>query len=297
MFIISMSVAIGIGLKQVNKASKSMSDEKFMFQTSILLEDILHILKSSKELDMIKTLSSDAEKIEVFATFLHMPIPPIPFDNSDMLVSIEFNSARSKFNINSLENNESNITQLEQLEHFKRYMTWKKVGQEYTDILLDAKGGLKEDFNYRSDLFSNNSHLIRKSISSLAHLKEINKFYLNSSHNVRINDIDGENLFDFSNDDDYKIDLNHATKETFEFLLACDELRAEQLVAEAGEYSNVGDMLLSPKEKENLEKFETSYYEPFIDVTIEFEENNNKAIIRFQYDIEEKKGSNFVYEI
>ncbi len=293
-----MSLAIGIGLKQVNRASKSVSNEKFMFQTSILLEDILHILKSSKELEMIKT-SSPNDARELFFIFLKQA-SFIAFESSGMKISIEMNSARSKFNINSLKNTPNGVFKSNEALYFERYMTWKKVEEEYTDILLDAKGGIKVDFIYKSDLFTYKPHLVRDSISSLAHLQEINKFYLNSSHNVRIKDIDAENLFDFSNDDDYKIDLNYATKETFEFMLFCDEERAEELAQLTGETSNIND-ILEGNEIGNFQDFkslfETSYYEPYIDVTVKFIENKNKAIIRFQYDIEDKKGSNFVYEI
>ncbi|MDQ7066928.1 MAG: hypothetical protein Q9M40_02380 [Sulfurimonas sp.] len=44
MFIIVITVAIGVGLKQVNSASFQMKNEKFMYQSRLLIEDILKIL-------------------------------------------------------------------------------------------------------------------------------------------------------------------------------------------------------------------------------------------------------------
>jgi len=44
-------------------------------------------------------------------------------------------------------------------------------------------------------------------------------------------------------------------------------------------------------------KFKTSFFEPYIYVVINIEQNKNNAIISFEYDIKKKKGSNFVYEI
>ena len=80
-------------------------------------------------------------------------------------------------------------------------------------------------------------------------------------------------------------------------MLGCDEFRAEILSASGGAYSTLDDLSLSAQEKVALSKFQTSFFEPYIDVKIEIMQNDSSANIRFEYDIKSKKGSNFVFEV
>ena len=49
LFVMAITVAVGVGLKQVKVASKQVQNENFMLQASTVLDDILNILHSSKE--------------------------------------------------------------------------------------------------------------------------------------------------------------------------------------------------------------------------------------------------------
>ncbi len=301
MFIISITAAIGVSLMQVNKVQKSVLNETFIVQTSILLDDVMNMLKTSKELAALIDIEDEAQAREAFYIFLEQAAF-IPFESSGIEVLIEMSSARSKFNPNSLldyNTTSANRISKKRIGTLIEYLNMKGVDSSYADILLDSISGVKEDFSYYSDIFTDKPYLFRDYISSQKHLDVINTFYLKAHHNIRIKDIDSEKLFYYTQDlnNSYTIDFNHVTKETLELLLLCDKNRAEQLAERIGVYSRVEDMLLTDEEAESLENFKISPYEPFIDVKIEFIENGKNAIIRFEYDIETRKGSNFVYEI
>jgi len=106
-----------------------------------------------------------------------------------------------------------------------------------------------------------------------------------------------ENLFYFTKDRNVKTDINYATKEVWQMMLGCDEIRAEQLSDDGGFYTKIDDLLLTPDEKIALNLFNISYFEPFLDVRVEIIKGENNAKIRFEYDMKKKKGSNFIYEI
>ncbi|MDQ7066926.1 MAG: hypothetical protein Q9M40_02370 [Sulfurimonas sp.] len=57
------------------------------------------------------------------------------------------------------------------------------------------------------------------------------------------------------------------------------------------------DLNLNSEEKFRLSKYKTSFFEPYILVSIEIIDGTNTSNIIFEYDIKNKKGSNFVYEI
>ena len=52
-FIIAISVSLGIALKQVKGVSTEVSKEKFAMQSSIIIDDVLELLKKSPELQAI----------------------------------------------------------------------------------------------------------------------------------------------------------------------------------------------------------------------------------------------------
>lgn len=291
LFVMAITVAIGIGLKQVKEASWHVENENFMLQTSTILDDVLNILKTSKELDTIVQEKS----VEGFFAFLSS-VSFIPFENSGMKVSIKINSARAKFNPNSLieNNNTANIATTNALA---QYMIFNNVRGEYVNILLDVMGGIKEDMSYNSAVFNEKPSLFREYITSSKHLNEVNNFYMQSYHDNSLKNIDFENLFYFTKDKSSKTDLNYATPQTWQMMLGCDAQRAEQLTLGGGTYADDKNLDLNDEEKQALSRFKTSYFEPYLDVTIEISQNSQDAKIKFEYDMSTKKGSNFVYEI
>ncbi|MFA6196190.1 MAG: hypothetical protein WC656_06075 [Sulfurimonas sp.] len=291
LFVMAITVAIGIGLKQVKEASWHVENENFMLQTSTTLEDVLNILKTSKELDMIVQEKS----VEGFFAFLSS-VSFIPFENSGMKVSIKINSARKKFNPNSLieNNNTANIATTNALT---QYMLSNNIRAEYVNILLDTMGGIKEDMSYNSAIFNEKPSLFRDFITSSKHLNEVNDFYMQSYHDNSLKNINFENLFYFTKDKSSKIDLNYATSQTWQMMLGCDISRAEQLTLGGGGYTLLESLDLSEEEKKALSMFKTSYFEPYLDVSVEISQNSQNAKIEFEYDMSTKKGSNFVYEI
>lgn len=287
LFVMAITVAIGIGLKQVKEASFHVENENFMIQTSVLLEDVMQILKTSPQLN-------DMNSSEKFFVFLSQA-SFIPLQSNGVKVNIELSSARSKFNVNTLMN--TTTADKNKVEALRIYLSKYMINSDYMNILLDNMGGVKEDLSYNSAIFNEKPYLFRDYIASFKHFNEINAYYEKTYHNNNLKNINFEKLFYFSNDKNNSIDLNYATQQTWELILGCDKTRAEQLSLGAGAYASVDDLSLSEDENLSLSHFSTSFFEKFIDVTIKIEENSQNGKIMFEYDINKKKGSNFVYEI
>ena len=297
-FIIAITIAVGIGLKNINTASKYVENEKFMLQTTIILDDVLTLLKTSKELDdIIKDATG-----ETFNIFLSQA-SFIPIESGDIQVSIELKSARAKFNPNSLINTDNSINEA-RINALKQYLSKYMVNNEYVSILLDNMGGIKENIPYNSEIFYNNPYLYRDYISSSKHLAKINQFYIDlfGENNLKEStedkfEADLNQLFYFSKDKNITIDLNYATAQTFELILGTDRQRAISLSEHEDIYYKMSELNLKPEEKSVLAGFKTSFFEPYLEVIVEIQQKDKSAIINFEYDIKEKKGYNFAYEI
>ena len=61
MFVIVITVAIGFGLKQVNIATQVIKKENFMYQSTLIVEDVLKILKTSPDINRLRDSNSSAE--------------------------------------------------------------------------------------------------------------------------------------------------------------------------------------------------------------------------------------------
>ena len=281
-FIMLITLSIGVSLKYINEGSKEVNKEQFILQSNVILEDVLEILKKSPDLEQIKT-PSDLSLFLLSTEF-------IPIQNNAIDVVIKFKSARSKFNPNFLK--EARV-----LETFKNFLVSKGVNPSYADLLYDSVNGIKEDQTYSTNIFIENPLAFRDYIASRKHLEAINQFFVNSYHETSIYTLDMDTLFYFSNDTNSSIDLNQATALTYELILSCDEQRAMALSGLENSYEKVEDMGLSEQEKINLARFKTSFFEPYLDVEIQIRQNNQTSSIRFEYNIESKKGSNFVFEV
>lgn len=287
-FVIAITASVGIGLKQINTASKEVDNEKFMLQTSIILDDVLALLKTSKDLQAVTETNSS----EAFFIFLSQAAF-IPFESSGMKISLSLKSARSKFNINDLK--EANITQ--RADNLKEYVNYYNVNAEYVDLLLDGISGIKEDMSYNSEIFYEKPTMFRDYITSYEHLEEFNRFFIKKYHDNSLKNIDFKNLFYYSVKKDIVIDLNYATKQTWMMMLGINEARAEELSSGGGSYISIEDISLQDDEKLQLAKYKTSLYEPYIDVTVDVIQDAQDAKIEFEYDLRTNKGTNFVYKI
>ena len=173
------------------------------------------------------------------------------------------------------------------------------VESDYLNILLDVSGGISPDWTYLSGIFYEKSNLYRDYIVSLEHLEEINDFYTKRYIDNTLSSINFEKLFYFSKPSiNYKIDLNCVTVDTLEVLLA-DKNRAMQLVPnkDVGCSSFICDSLYD-YERERLKTLGAECkVQKYIDVTVEVMQNDQNTKIGFEYDMNTKRGYNFVYEI
>jgi len=294
LFIVAITLSIGIGLKQVKKASDYVQTENFMFQTSIILDDVQKLLQNSPEL---KEVANDATGESLFIFLSESSF--IPFEAADIKVSLEIQSARARLNINSLidinTSNEQGTS--DRVNALKEYLSNYNINVVYGDILLDIMGGIKEDMSYNSDIFYQKPYLFRDYVVSVKHLNEINDFYTKSYRENSLKNIELENLFSFSEDRNTSMDVNYISTEVWELVLGVDKLRAQELSAGGGSYTDDASLNLTDDELLQLKRFKYSFFEYYLDVKVEVIQDSSIAKIHFEYDIKNKKGSNFSYEI
>jgi len=287
-FIMALTVSIGLGLKYVKEGAQSVNEEDFIFQARSVLEDFLTMLQKSPQ---ITTINS-ADTLSLFLSEASY----IPINNKDVNVIIEISSAREKMDPIILN------TQAKR-DMFKSFLSSNAVNsEEYLNILDDMMGGIKEDTTYKSDIFNEHPYLFRNYIASDEHLKEANKFYMQTYHDDSIQNIKTDELFYLSterNASKYKMDLNRIKPICWQVILGCDEQRAEALSANAGYYTSANDLGLNEDESLSLSKFSKniSYYEPFLAIKILILKKHHRAKISFEYNLESKRGSNFVFEV
>ena len=278
----AITISMGIGLSYINKSKQSVTDEQFLLQVSMTIDDVLNILKNSKDLESVNNSTT-------FRLFLDQ-VSFMVFERNGIKVVLEISSARSKINPNIFYNEE-------RLNIFKVFLSNKMVNIDYADMLYDSINGIKEDASYKTDIFIYNKYLFRDYIASYEHLEKIDRIYKNKYHDNSVEKLNTKELFYIINDKNSSIDLNYATPEAWEIMLGCYEDRAVELYSNAGSYEALSDIQLTPYEESMIAKFNTSFYEPYLDVKIELLQNEKKANIRFEYNLQEKRGSNFVIKI
>ena len=284
MFVIVITVAIGYGLKQVNSAASVVKEENFMYQSNIIVEDLLRILQTSPEVQAAVD-SNSSEGLFLLISQAAF----IPFESHSLEMVLKIKSARAKFNPAMLDANNT--------DQVKLFMNNYNINNQYVDILSDNIGKIKEDNSYNSRIFDEHPYLFRDYIASSEHLRIINDFYTKEYSDNSLSKIDFDNLFYYSSDRNISIDLNYATPEVWEMLTGVQKERAEVLTANGGFYSTYEELGLNDDELENLKRFKTSFYEPILDVEIEIRQNGLLSNIRFEYDIKTKKGSNFAFKL
>lgn len=289
LFIMAISVSIGTGLKYVNDTSAEVENENFLFQSSVITDDILTLLKNSKELDVL-VKDASVEGLFLFLSQSNF----IPFEISDLKISMEISSARAKFNPNTLAGDDNTVG-LKKIDALKEYMQKYRVNHIYVDILLDNMR--PESLSYTSSIFDENPTLFREYIASDAHLEKINDFYTQTYYDNNLKNIDLQKLFYPSPDRQTKIDLNYATPEVWEMILGVDKKRAKQLSLGGGSYFDLESLDLNEDEIQALSRFEVSYFEPNLDISLNIRKDDKSAHIRFEYDMTTKQGLNFSYDI
>ena len=287
MFVMLISVAIGYGLSQMKRASKIVQDENLLYKSSMVLDDVLTILQTSPDMRRLADSNSSDELYIFLQSSSYLPL-----DIADEKIILSFSSARSKLNINSLKRKNEGLFR----EFFNRHM----VSSSYVDILKDCmrKNQAKDEYNnYSSTLFDQMPTLFRDYIASKKHLDMINDFYLQEYGDTNIAKLPFAELFRYSENEHEAIDLNYATVAVWELILSASKERAEQLYAAEGSYKSLEDLKLTPSEKVNISRFETSFFEPYLLVEIEIIRDESISKIRFIYDIKLKKGYDFVFEV
>ncbi|MDF1877755.1 hypothetical protein JHD47_07990 [Sulfurimonas sp. SAG-AH-194-L11] len=284
MFVIVITVAIGYGLKQVNDATKVVKEEKFLYQSNLLIEDILNILKNSRELQAAVENNSISE-----FNLLLTQASFIPFEYKGVEILLHLKSARAKFNPAMLNNIRS--------EYLKQYLSNYNINTQYVEILRDNIGGFKADNSYNSTIFDENPYLFRDYIASAKHLAIINEYYTRENNDNSLENINFNKLFYYSKDTNMSIDVNYATPEVWEFMLGCSRTKAELLSAGGGYYSADEELNLNEDELQRLDNFKRSFLEPIVEIELEISVNGENTTMSFEYDIKKKKGSNFAYEI
>lgn len=298
MFIMAITISIGVGLSYTKRAQNTLKDENFLLQSNIILNDVLALLKKSQELKLL-TKDKTGEALNMFLSQSSF----IPFSSSGIDIALEISSARSKFNPNTLISVDKKKIDYDKARALQVFLEKRMLNPTYVDILLDGLGGVKEDMSYNSDIFNSNDTLHRDALVSKQQLEVFNEFYTNTFYDNSLSLIEFDKLFYFSDEakasTSYKIDLNYATADVWELMLGVDAMRAEELSLGGGYYSEKNKAnYLSNDEIKALEIFNTTY-EPqlFLDVNVEIIQDKFSASISFEYDIENTRGYNFSYEI
>ena len=281
-FIMLITVSIGVSLKYMKQSTQTLNDENFMFQVTTVIDDFVNILKTSSELNQV----TDSDALALFLAESSL----LPFESQDMRVMIEMKSARAKLNPNVFNTSQK-------INLLQNFLVSKMINPEYANMLSDSINGIKEDNVYNSDIFVEHPYLFRDYIASDKQLQKLNKIYRIKYHEESLSNIDLSELFYTSNDKNSTIDLNYATPLVWELMLGCDEERAVRLNAGAGTYRSIEDLSLDDKEIVKLSYFSTKYFSPILDVSVSLHKNGERAFVRFEYNILTKKGSNFVFKV
>ena len=282
-FIMLITVSLGVALKYVKESSDSVRDESLTLQSAMVLEDFLRILKTHPALNEVK----DKDSLAIFLA--QSSLLPFQIDGAQVLVQIS--SASAKINPNIFRDGAK-------MEVFKSFLLNNGVNVEYADMLGDLINGVKEGNLYNTDIFNDEPYLFRDYVSSHGHLLKLNEIYKKKYHDNGVDKIDVKELFTTGKDANGSIDVNYATPLAWQLMLSCDVERAV-LLSEGGfgAYSSVADLHLSDEENSSLSMFNPVTYSPMIEVKIRVNKREQTVFISFKYNVESKKGSNFVFEV
>ena len=284
MFVIVISVVIGMSLRNVNQATQMVYGERELYENTLIVEDILHLLQNSSELKDI-ALKKDATALYIFLQNTQM----LPFEHEGLRVVVHASSARSKLSLNSL----TKTT----YPYLYRFFSRHEVANGYVDMLLDCTQGIRKDGVYKSAIFERDKYLFRNYLASKRHLEKIEKLYKKEFADESAWKVNVADVVYLGEENNVTIDLNYATAEVWEIIAGVDPQEAHMLTQHTQLYEKMEDVPLGTMEKKRLKKFRTSFFEPFLNIKIDIIRNDKVARISFEYDIAKARGYNFVYEL
>lgn len=281
-FVISVTAAVGVSIIQLRLSAKHVREGKCLIQSSMILDDLLKLLKTTPLLDQVK----DAQSMQDFLQ--NTSIIPLALENLN--VNINIHSAMGRYNINSL----SYFKPFQ--EALSEYMVQYNISdvEYFQDLLIDCMSGKKSE--YRTDIFDAMPWLYRERIVSMTHLEQIIDHYVLSRHDNNIRKIPWKQLVRFSPANDTKIDANYITPQLWQLLLPeLTEDIAVDLASNEFVYKGSEDLSLADEELARLITFDISYYLPRAIIEVDVKRNDQNVHVVFEYDLKLKKGGNFDY--
>jgi len=281
-FVISVTAAVGVSMIQLRLSAEQVREGKCLIQSSMILDDLRKLLKTSPVLDKIK----DADELRYFLE--NTSIIPVALENLN--VKINIHSAMGRININSL----ASFKAFQ--EALSVYMLQYDIEdiEYFQDLLIDSMSGNQP--HYRTDVFDSKPWLYRERIVSMAHLEQIIDYYIMTRHDENIKKIPWKQLVRFSVHNDRYIDANYMTPQVWQLLLPdLNEGVSTDLAKWDVVYKESGDFGLSEEDLEHLKKFRLSYYVPRLEVNVDVSRNDQNVHVAFEYDLKTKKGGNFDY--
>lgn len=279
-----ISLSIAVGLKYVNSARDSLLVESNVLEANMVLEDVLKILKKLPQFE-------DVNSTDDLGLLLQMT-SNIPLDNEIADIIIHFSSAANRVNPDIFKNQIA-------MENFKIFLQKRMVNITYADMIFDSINVLKEDNSYRTDIFDEHPFLYRGSIASYEQLDTLHDIYKQKFHENSIDSIDSRELFKITQDANTTLDANYISSEVWQLILGCDETRANELLSDGFLYADEKTLYdsMSDEEKPFLNIFNVHVNQTIIFVVIEINTHTKKSYIKFEYNIKNRKGRNFVFEI
>lgn len=280
-----ITMSIGIGLKYINNATKSIKENQSLVQNTLLVDDILKILKRLPQLQ-------DINSTEYLATLLRES-PKISLQTKDIDIILHLSSARAKINPVVFKKTKA-------LESFKIFLQNNMVNTGYADIFFDLINGYKPDGLYATDIFNDYPELYREGISSPAQLDFLADVYKRKYHENSIDKLAMKDILYMSDSTTNEgVDANYLSSLGWQLILGCGEERANELLSDGFLYPTKKDLedALSKEEKKLIIPFKVGVYMKIMTVEMQINKNGQESSIKFEYNIKTKKGSNFVFKI
>jgi len=282
LFVLLITLSIGAILENINKSEELLKEQRALYKESMLLQDLLMILQNSQEIEQI----ADSNATDTMFAFLQTSQQlPLMLGSTQVMLSLA--SARSKIPINSMRE--------EQIPFFEEYFSRYGVRGEFVEMIQDVLSGVQEDGGYKTAIFQRYPRLYRDGLVSLKMLQVVIAYYKQEYRDDAISKIRFADLFSFDPEAS-SIDLNFATAQSWELLTGVDAMRAQELASHEEVYSSFDDLGLAQEEKERLQRFQTTFFAPYLLVKVDIIHKNFIQKISFEYDIRAKKGYNFRYE-
>ena len=284
MFVIVISVVIGLNLSSVNAATKMVQQERELYENTIIVEDVLALLQRSVELQRIAK-EKDKEGLYFFLQTARI----VPLESEGFKVLLHIKSARDRLSL-------ADFRGKNEIYLYQFYGNYG-VQNSFVDMLLDSSGGIKADEIYRSRIFEQHRSLFRDYLASQRHIEKIEQFYMNETGDNSIEQVDTVALLQTGEHNASRVDLNYATPEVWEMVAAVSADEARELARHEQIFATLEELPLGDEQKNRIKKFHTSFFEPYLNIKIDIIRENSIAHISFEYDIAQAKGYNFVYEL